>query len=211
VPSADEAVITTAHTYNTSADAWRAYHGEDRTDWQPTYKRFTELVPRDSRVLDLGCGPGLDAPALTAAGLRCIGLDVSVRLLELAAKEPALIGRVMLGDLRSLPYTDGAFDAVWAGGSMHHIARSEIKAALAEVARVTKVGGVFMASVERGDGEGYAVDLDNVADARWYACYEPDEWRAMLRRLDFAMVDAQMGDPSKHSRNGWFAIFARKR
>jgi SAM-dependent methyltransferase len=207
----NDAVVNTAQAYEASADAWRAYHGEHREAWGPSYDRFIGLVAPEALVLDLGCGPGLDGPALGGAGLRCAGLDISSRLLQVARSQPALAGRLVLGDLRCLPYAETSFDAVWAGGSLHHVLRADIRGALAEVSRVTRAGGIFMASVERGDGEGYAVAMDNVADARWYAYYEPDEWRALLRRNGFEMVDALMGGPSEHSHSGFFAMFARKR
>ena len=37
-----------------------------------------------SRVLDVGCGAGRHARAFTAAGARCIGLDLSPTLLRVA-------------------------------------------------------------------------------------------------------------------------------
>jgi len=161
-------------------------------------------------ILDLGCGPGLDIRAFDEARLHSVGLDISGRLLETARQQASLAGRVVLGDLRSLPFADASFDGVWADGSLHHVVRSEVLAALKEVSRVLKPGGGFAASLERGEGEGYLVELDNISATRWYAYYEPDEWRAILRKSGFQMVDALMGGPSEHSHNGFFAMFALK-
>src|SRR5262245_8481748 len=107
--------------------------------------------------------------------LRCVGLDISAGLLGLARRFQPLAGRAVLGDLRSLPFTNAAFDAVWADGSVHHVTRPEMRGVAVEVARVLKPGGAFGLSVERGLHDGYVSAGDNVQGARWYSYFEPDE------------------------------------
>lgn len=46
--------------------------------------RVLGAVPAGGRVADLGCGPGADAAALSAAGLRVVGIDVSPGMVALA-------------------------------------------------------------------------------------------------------------------------------
>lgn len=72
------------------------------------------------QVLDVGCGPGRHAVALGRRGIRCVGLDLSTRFLEVAAEvadREGLSGLVSFerADARALvgdPRFDGAgFDA----------------------------------------------------------------------------------------------------
>lgn len=64
-----------------------------------------------ARTLDLCCGTGRHAAPLGEMGLRLIGYDLSPALLDRARKRPALVGRLVRGDMRRLPFGPG-FDLV---------------------------------------------------------------------------------------------------
>ena len=81
-------------------------------------------LDRPSSALDAGCGTGRYAEWLRARGDRVTSLDRSMAML---VRHPDPSHRVQ-GDLRSLPFSAGAFDLVVAD-------------ALAEVRRVLAVGG----------------------------------------------------------------------
>jgi SAM-dependent methyltransferase len=66
-----------------------------------------------SRILDLGCGPGLYTQKLAAAGHDCVGIDFAPASIEYArayAPKGASL-RYELGDIRELEFGDG-FDLV---------------------------------------------------------------------------------------------------
>ena len=69
---------------------------------------------RDARVLDVGCGAGRHAVELARAGLAVTGVDVSRRLLDVAAERArsAGVGAAFFEvDARQMPFDD-EFDAV---------------------------------------------------------------------------------------------------
>jgi ubiquinone/menaquinone biosynthesis C-methylase UbiE len=72
-----------------------------------------ELTPKD-RMLDLACGPGRHAVALGKLGIHVTGVDLSDRLLALAARTAELEGvttvEFVKGDAREIPYNE-EFDA----------------------------------------------------------------------------------------------------
>ena len=79
------------------------------------------LAPEGARVLDLACGAGRHSLALLSAGCDVVGLDLSRDLLERAAElrsgasgtaKGELTGRLIRGDVRSLPFKEDAFGAV---------------------------------------------------------------------------------------------------
>jgi SAM-dependent methyltransferase len=207
----DDAVLTTALSYTREAEAWHAQAVQDRTAWRESYERFARHVAPGGTVLDLGCGSGEDAPALAAMGLRCVGLDVSAGLAALTRRFQALAGSCVLGDMRRLPFAEAVFDAVWAGGSLHHVTRPELRGVAAELARVLNPGGALFLSVERGLHDGYVTGGDNLQGRRWYSYFEPDELRAILRRAGIDVVDAFFGEPQPSSAAGFIALLARKR
>jgi 2-polyprenyl-6-hydroxyphenyl methylase/3-demethylubiquinone-9 3-methyltransferase len=82
-------------------------------------------------VLDAGCGGGLVARELAAAGATVVGLDRSLG--TMGAFRPTQ------GRLERLPFADGAFDVVVAADVLEHV--PDLPAAVAELARVLAPGG----------------------------------------------------------------------
>jgi SAM-dependent methyltransferase len=72
------------------------------------------MLPRDARVLDLGCGYGRIAFPLARSGYRVEGLDLSENLIGAAratADAEGLRVGFVVGSMTSLPYTSESFDA----------------------------------------------------------------------------------------------------
>ncbi len=213
---ADAVVRSVRGVYDSYAPEWAAAT-QDRTAWQPAYAGFAGHVPRGSVVLDIGCGPGLNAPGLARAGLQQVGIDFSPVFADMASEQPGLRGRVFVADLRYLPFRDASFDAVWATGVYHHIPKAALPGALGEAWRVLRPGGVFYASVEVEDdsadpddrhGEGEVL-FDELPVPRFYALYHPVEWLDYLERAGFDWLDEYLAEGSGRS-FGWIATTSRK-
>jgi SAM-dependent methyltransferase len=97
-----------------------------------------------ARVLDAGCGTGVALPDLLAAGpgVRVDGVDPTAAFIELARARAARLGAAAgyeVGDIRALPYPDGAFDGAFCEKVLLHVGPA--RAALGELVRVTRPGG----------------------------------------------------------------------
>jgi len=101
------------------------------------------------RVLDLGVGDGTFAAALLDAGAVVTGVDVAEEALRRArARAPgADLRRVAEGE--PLPFAEDAFDVVWAGEVLEHVA--DVVGLLAEVRRVLRWGGTLLVTTPRLD------------------------------------------------------------
>jgi len=90
------------------------------------------------RVLDIATGSGMLAAHAAARGAVATGVDISSRMVALAAAlNPDCAFRE--ADVERLPFADGSFDAVVCAFGLGHFPRAE--AALAECARVLVPGG----------------------------------------------------------------------
>jgi ubiquinone/menaquinone biosynthesis C-methylase UbiE len=112
-------------------DAWASIEEQQL----PTYEAALNAAGLGERVLDVGCGSGVFLRVCADRGAQVTGLDGSAALLARArARVPE--ADLHLGDLQSLPFTDGAFDLVTGFTSFFYAA--DPLAALREAARVSR-------------------------------------------------------------------------
>jgi SAM-dependent methyltransferase len=98
------------------------------------------------RCLDLGCGVGEDARAMSGtSGAQVVGIDLSPRMVNEARSRSA--GRpgvtFLVADAGRLPFHDSAFDAAWAKRTLMHIASPA--SVMGELVRVVRPGGRIVA------------------------------------------------------------------
>jgi ubiquinone/menaquinone biosynthesis C-methylase UbiE len=92
-------------------------------------------------ILDVGCGTGalLAAIAERIPGARLAGVDLSPGMLAVAGRKLGHRASLVAGDASHLPFPDRRFDLVLSSSALHYW--PDPAAGLAEIARVTKVGG----------------------------------------------------------------------
>lgn len=95
------------------------------------------------RLLDVGSGTGDFTQRLhNDLGVPTIALDLSPRMVALT-RDRGLAA--VVGDIQRLPFESGAFDCVLANRVLYHL--PDVDAGLAEVARVLRRDGMFVAIV----------------------------------------------------------------
>lgn len=92
-------------------------------------------LPRNTRLLDVGCGEGFVAHHLTAL------LDSKVTGVDLPATTDAPIKYISYDGVR-IPATDNSFDGVLLSYVLHHV--QDIDMVLGEVRRVLRDGGLVV-------------------------------------------------------------------
>lgn len=118
--------------------------GFARGAWPYVRERLTSLGWQGRTAVDLACGTGAAAVAMTEDGLRVVGADLSREMLLWGA--PATVGCAAQGDLRRLPFADAQFDvAVSFYDSFNYLlSTDDLRDALAEAARVLRPGGYLV-------------------------------------------------------------------
>jgi ubiquinone/menaquinone biosynthesis methyltransferase len=118
-------------------------YGQDRR-WK---RRMVAMAqPVTGRLaLDLAAGTGDIAFALAGAGARVVALDITPRMLELAAEKAAQRSGscvFVVGDMLALPFPRDSFDLVTTGYGLRNV--PDLAAAIDEIARVLTRGGVAL-------------------------------------------------------------------
>ena len=150
-----------------------------------------EQRPAGTPVGDLGCGPGhvtgwLAAQGLAMQGAAAVGIDLSPGMIEVARREQSG-AEFRVGDLLGLPAADGEFGAVIAFYSVIHLNPGELPAALAEMYRVLRPGGLALLTFHVGTEVrhfsawlGHDVDVD-------FRFHEPRDMVAALISAGFTL------------------------
>jgi SAM-dependent methyltransferase len=131
-------------------------------------------VGPETKLLDVGCGPGLAAQLAARRGAHVAGLDVAEASLSIA-RERTPEGEFRAGEMVDLPWLDNTFDVVIGFNTFQYAA--DVMNALREARRVARPGGRVAMAVW-----GRAEDCDIVVIAAGLSKFlPPPERRAPSR------------------------------
>jgi 2-polyprenyl-3-methyl-5-hydroxy-6-metoxy-1,4-benzoquinol methylase len=108
-----------------------------------------DAVRPGDRVLDLGVGDGAFATALLNGGAAVSGVDVAEEALRRARAQAPAADLRLVAEGEPLPFAEDAFDVVWAGDVLEHVA--DVVGLLADVRRVLRWGGTLLVTTPRLD------------------------------------------------------------
>jgi ubiquinone/menaquinone biosynthesis methyltransferase len=110
--------------------------------WKQQLVARAAVVPGE-RALDLASGTGDLAMALAARGARVVGLDVTHRMLQLAAGKARATGATgvtwTVGDMAALPCPSSAFTLITTSYGLRNV--PDLDTAIDEIVRVLAPGG----------------------------------------------------------------------
>ncbi|MHB8172180.1 MAG: class I SAM-dependent methyltransferase [Thermincolia bacterium] len=133
-------------TAERTADAW--YKEEIL---KPTIQDFVVLLPKEPRILDLGCGTGHETMRLSLTGAKVVGIDFSEECIKVA-RERCPQCRFEVMDFRFPDKELGKFDGVFACASLIHIAPDELRAVIKNIKDVLTDDGFVAMIVQDGEG-----------------------------------------------------------
>lgn len=149
------------------------------------------------RLLDVGCGHGVNAAMLAQQGWEVSALDLS----EAAASHArTLLGdRVQVGDLTSARYHDRAFDLVLMSHSLEHM--YHLSETLAEVRRISDDHGLLVIVVPNAES------LEARMFGRWWVPWDPPRHlyhfkkttlTRLLKQTGFSVIRIRTGVTAAH-------------
>ena len=151
------------------------------------------------RILDAGCGPGINSERLARQGASVHGFDVTPKMLELARERcHGLAAEFAPGDLGARLHwlRDGEFDKVLCALALDHV--EDLTPTFAEFRRVARPRGMLVFSMshpmrdwmdERTHGEGSYFDTTRFG-MHWSSFGEPKPYIEAYRRPLEAILNA---------------------
>jgi SAM-dependent methyltransferase len=113
---------------------------------QPPFDRLARAGELVGRVLDVGCGTGEHALLAASLGYEAVGVDMSVRAIELArtkATERGVEAHFVVADALRLVHLGETFDTVLDCGLFHVLDDGERQRYVASLAEVIPRGGRY--------------------------------------------------------------------
>jgi SAM-dependent methyltransferase len=101
------------------------------------------LAERPSRILDLGCGPGLYLRELAALGHECVGIDFSPASIEYAKGNLPAEVELKQEDLLTADFGEGFDLVLFLYGELNVFAEGECRDLLRKAASAVAAGGQF--------------------------------------------------------------------
>ena len=152
--------MNTLDYYNKNSEEY--FNSTLNVDMTNTYKPFLKLVPKDGKILDLGCGSGRDSMNFMKLGYEVTAVDGAK---ELAKKASVLLEKeVIVSTFEELELKE-KFHGIWACASLLHIKREDLKTVLNNLYNNLEDNGVFYMSFKYGEKE--YVDDKN----RYFNCF----------------------------------------
>ena len=180
----------TKETYQSHAEAYDRQRSRKffEARW---LARFGDVLPRGSKVLDLGCGGGQPVSAwLIAEGFSFTGVDYSEAMLDIARRRwPS--ENWCLADMRSLDLNE-TFHGIVAWDSFFHLTQQEQRDALPRLAAHLEPGGLLLVTVGPKAGE----SVGQVAgEPVLQASLSPAEYASLLELHGLMLIEFVSEDP----------------
>ncbi|MCL5878742.1 MAG: class I SAM-dependent methyltransferase [Deltaproteobacteria bacterium] len=133
--------------FDTIAPAYNIFFGYQVSSFKTILSRTNGhlVIPREARVLDIGCGTGALAFCLREMGYRVTGVDASSTMIGIAKKNnPGNAASFMVANaLHGLPFADRSFDLVISSYVAHGLPAEQRKAFFTEAKRLARMQVIF--------------------------------------------------------------------
>ncbi len=166
-------------------------------------RRFAEMLPANSHILDLGCGSGRDSRFFIDQGHRVTPVDAVAEIARCAAQ---YLGRPVRVQKAEELHDRDRYDGIWACASLLHIPKSRMAETFTRILRAMKHRGVWYMSFKRREG------ACRGPTNRFFNNYSIPQMRQLLARfpqiktLEMSESAASLRGEKKH----WLNVLVKK-
>lgn len=203
--AADKSDYSLAHHtlnfYNTNAELYAEW--TRGIDLAHLYQPFLTNIPRNGKILDVGCGAGRDLKRFVEEGFEAVGIDPSEKLAVMASEFSGC--KVLVSGVQDISFNQ-EFDGAWACASLIHLPRLQLPSALDKIFLALRPRGILFMSMQIGSGD------EVLEDGRFVARYTLEELSHAIERAYFEIVNMWTTPDSLPERLSvtWVNVIARK-
>lgn len=134
---------------------------------------FLKEIPKESKILDFGCGSGRDTKAFMDLGYHVTAVDGSLKICEEASTFTGMAVRQM--DFMELDEVD-EYHGIWACASILHVPYDDLVDLFGKLYRALKQDGILYVSFKYGSFEG-------MRNERYFTDMTMDRLRPILGQI----------------------------
>jgi ubiquinone/menaquinone biosynthesis C-methylase UbiE len=172
-----------ADGYNKMANTYLA--DRDRLKSGKYVSQLLKYLPKQSTILDLGCGAGVPVDdLLLKAGHSVVGIDISSEQIKLARKHCPR-GEFLVGDISDLQEGDYSVEAVVSFYTFFHTPREQQGKLLKIIASYLEKGGLLLISMGDREFEG---DHELHGVKMWSSQFGTAKNRTLVESAGFVII-----------------------
>lgn len=161
------------------------YTHRDLTKFNSELERFSELLPDNAHILDVGCGAGIPtAKFLKNKGIEITGIDISDTMLELARENVPGASFINM-DANELEFPPNSFDGLISVYTLFHIPRDEHPKIIKNFYDVLKPGGILLINSGVSESEGVS---NFFGVPMFWSNFTPDALLEIVKDVGFSII-----------------------
>jgi len=170
---------------------------------------------RGKKLLEVGCGLGVELGRLGKLGMDVTGIDLSPNAVEIAGnylERLGVSGKTVVQNVEHMDFADECFDAIYSSGVIQHT--PDIKKAISEMTRVLRPGGKLLVILYHRHSWFYllhkltGINIEfNDKDAPIINTYTRSELKSLFGSLRNVNINCEYYYPRRTRRRGSLAFF----
>lgn len=168
---------------------------------------FLNLIVKNGKILDVGCGLGIDAGYMTSKGFKVIGIDLSKEMIKLAKQKfPKIDFRIT--DMRQLMFEPNSFDGIFVAYSLIHIPKKDVPATLKRLYKFLKPNSTVYFAVHEGKSQEIFMTEPLKPDERIFLnIFSSKEIKELIKKTGFSIIYEYQRKPKKKEEFNFTKLF----
>jgi len=170
-------------SYNKIAASY--YSRRDLNKFNGELDKFVDLLPKNGRVLDVGCGAGIPTGKyLVSRGLKVTGIDISDTMLEMARKnvpEADFINK----DMNTLDFKRNSFDGIISVYALFHVPKNNHPNIFKQFFKILKPDGILLINTGTSESEGVSKFF---GEPMFWSNYDPKKTLEIVKSVGFSIL-----------------------
>lgn len=170
-------------------------------------EEFLALLPKNAKILDAGCGVGVNAEFMASEGFEIVGIDLSKEMINIARKKfPQIDFRQQ--DIREIDSPPNSFNGIFASFSLIHIAKKDIPTLLKKFHKLLKKRGVIYIALQGAKSEEIFVNGPFNPDKKFFLnIISFDEIENLLIDAGFSIIKKYKREPKSKKELNYLKLY----
>jgi ubiquinone/menaquinone biosynthesis C-methylase UbiE len=159
---------------------------------------FLNMLPKKSKILDIGCGAGINSKLALIKGFSVIGLDSSKEMIKIAKHNFPKI-KFNLADMNHIEYNTKQFSGIIASFSLIHIPKNKIPSIIKKFSEILKGNGMLYLSLQSGRSKEIFINGPFIKGEKLFLnIMSFNEIKKVLNKYGFNIIWSKKRKPNKN-------------